>query len=183
MAYNPESEDPFGGSPKSPSLSWKDLPIGSEFTLKVLEPAKLLQGRNYDTNLPDYWDGAHTEPKMSAVINVRVLAGPHSVGEDRSVWAQKPSSLYVAIADAQRLAATRIDAGGTLVLRFAGEKPHEDRKKHAIKQYAAKYVPSLGAPSSPPGHRSSSPPSVSVPPEVEWSQMSKTPPTTSKAGW
>ena len=87
--YTPQSDDPFSGGTKVQSLSWRGLPVGSEFTLTVLEPAKLLHSRDFETNLPAYWNNDPTQPKMSAVLNVRVVEGPHSVGEERSIWALK----------------------------------------------------------------------------------------------
>lgn len=140
MALPYDSTDPFANT-KTPSLSWKGLPIGSVFTLQVLEPAKLLHSRDFETNEPAYWDGNPPQPKMSAVINVRVLAGPHSVGEERSVWAQKPSNMFAAIASAQKAAGAQIAPGGTLSLRFAGETPHENKRYNPIKSYDAKYEP------------------------------------------
>jgi hypothetical protein len=142
MATTPyAANDPFSGGVRIPSLSWKALPIGSTFTLQVLEGAKLLQSRNFETNEPAYWDDEKQNPVMSAVVNVRVLTGPHSVGEDRSIWAQKPSDLFAAIAAAQQAAGTQIAPGGTLHLRFIGETPHKDKRYSPIKNYAAKYDP------------------------------------------
>lgn len=139
-------DDPFEGGIKVPSLSWRDLPVGSTFVLDVLEPAKLLQSRDFDTSEPAFWDPpTNSQPKMSAVVNTRVRSGPHSVGEDRSVWAAKPSSLFVAIANAQREAGQKIQPGGVLRLRFSGEKPHENKRFNAIKQYEAKYEPPAGS--------------------------------------
>jgi hypothetical protein len=139
MAYVPQHDDPFSGGEKIPSLSWKDLPVGSMFVCEVLEPAKSLQSTNFETQLPDFWDAEKTRPKMAAVVNVRVLSGPHSVGEDRSIWAQIPSNLFIAIKEAQQVAGTRIAAGGILHLKFIGTKLHENKRYSPIKQYAAKY--------------------------------------------
>ena len=75
MAYVPANDDPFLGGEKVPSLSWRNLPHGSTFTLEVLEPAKKLQSRDYDTGKPDFWDEERTQPVWSAVINVLVKAG------------------------------------------------------------------------------------------------------------
>ena len=132
--------DPFSGGIKIPSLSWKGLPIGTVFTCEVLEPAKLLQSRNFESGEPDYWDEAKTQPVMSAVVNVLVTSGPHSVGEQRSIWAQKPSNLFVAIAEAQKTAGALLAPGGTLALRFDGEVPHTNPRYSPIKQYKAKYT-------------------------------------------
>jgi hypothetical protein len=145
MAYRPAPDDPFGYE-KVPSLSWKDLPVGSTFSLEVLEPAKALQSTNFETQQPDYWDAEHTRPKMAAVINVRVVAGPHSVGEVRSIWAQIPSNLFVAIKNAQKAADAPLAPGGLLHLRFAGTVVHENKRYSPIKQYEAKYTPPAAAP-------------------------------------
>lgn len=140
MAYNPQY-DPFEGNEKVPSLSWRDLPPNSTFTLEVLEPAKKLQSTNFDTGKPDFWDEDKTQPKWAAVINVLVLEGPHSVGEQRSIWAQIPSNMFITIKEAQKAADAKIDTGGVLHLKFTGTIPHKDKKMNPIKQYVAKYVP------------------------------------------
>lgn len=139
MAYLPQPDDPFAGGEKVPSLSWKDLPVGSIFTLEVLEPAKSLQSTNFESGQPDYWDEDKTRPKMAAVLNVKVLAGPHSVGEKRSIWAQIPSNLFIALKEAQSKAEARFAPGGLLEIRFAGTKPHENKRYSPIKQYEAQY--------------------------------------------
>lgn len=141
MAYVPDASDPFALGKKMPSLSWRGLPIGSTFTLRVLEPAKLLQSNDFTTQKPKFWEDDPSRPVMSAVINVTVLAGPHSVGEERSIWAQRPSDLFAAIAQAQVDAQARITTGGTLHLKLVGETKHPDPRMNPIKNYAAKYEP------------------------------------------
>ena len=59
----------------------------------------------------------------------------------RSIWAQIPSDLFIALKDAQKTAGAALLPGGTLHLRLKGETPHKDAKKHPIKNYEAKYVP------------------------------------------
>ncbi len=140
MAMNYDShEDPFSGGVKTPALSWKDLPIGSTFTLRITEPPTLVHSRNYDDGTPAYWDTGKTQPKMCAVITAKVLTGPHSVGELRGVWAKKPSSLFAAIAAAQAESGERLAVGGILKLKFAGETKHENKRFNAIKNYKATY--------------------------------------------
>ena len=36
MAYVPANDDPFSGGEKIPSLSWRNLPHGSTFTLQII---------------------------------------------------------------------------------------------------------------------------------------------------
>ncbi|HEX6827106.1 MAG TPA: hypothetical protein VF077_12385 [Nitrospiraceae bacterium] len=133
--------DPFEGGERLPSLSWKNLPVHSTFRLTVLERAKALQSVDFESQKPAFWDEEKTNPKMCAVLNVRVEEGPHSVGELRSIWAQIPSNLFVALRDAQKAAGAKFDEHGTLHLRFVGEQPHEKKGYNPIKQYAAKYTP------------------------------------------
>jgi hypothetical protein len=150
MPYYPDMNDPFYGGEKTPSLSWKDVPVGTVFVCEIQEPAKLLQSRDFTTNEPAYWDDAKQNPVMSAVLNVQVMAGPHSVGEARSIWAQVPSNLFVALKEAQKTAGAPFAPGGLLRLEFTGEKPHEKKGFNPIKQYSAKYKPPVEQPGADP---------------------------------
>lgn len=141
MPYQPDATDPFSGGEKIPSLSWNQLPVGSTFTCEILEPAKLLQSSEFGTNSLKFWDGEKTRPIMCAVLNVKVLNGPHSRGENRSIWAQIPSNLFVVLKEAQQAAECKFLPGGLLHVRFIGEQPHEKKGFNPIKQYQAKYEP------------------------------------------
>jgi hypothetical protein len=141
MAYHPDSDDPFAGGEKLPSLSWKGLPIGTTFTVEIVEEAKALQSRDFETGELAFWDAEHTRPKMAAVLNVLVTDGPHSVGEQRSIWASIPSDLFFALKEAQKQADAKFTKGGKLQVRFHGETPHENKRYNPIKNYKAKYTP------------------------------------------
>jgi hypothetical protein len=141
MAYRPELDDPFYGGEKIPSLSWRNLPHGSTFRLEILEEARLLQSRDFETQELAWWDKEKTRPILSAVVNVQVLDGPHSVGEKRSIWAQKPSNMFMALLEAQKTVGQKFLPGGLLQLKFTGEEKHKDPRMNPIKQYAAKYTP------------------------------------------
>jgi hypothetical protein len=149
MPYIPTKDDPFYGGEKIPSLSWKALPVGSTFTVEILDAAKTLQSRDYESGELAYWDEAKTQPKLSAVLNTLVTAGPHSVGEERSIWANIPSNMFVALKNAQKDAGEPFRAGGTLYLRFIGEEPHKNPRMNPIKLYQAKYIPPVVTPSMP----------------------------------
>jgi hypothetical protein len=132
--------DPFEGGERIPSIGWQvsrgvDYPVGTKYRLKLDGPAKLLQSRNYDTNEPDWWDRAETQPKMSAVLAGVVLAGPTGEGEKRSVWANKPSNLFAALKDAQSGEGKKFKEGSVVEIEYLGSVPHEDPKKNPIKQY------------------------------------------------
>lgn len=128
-----EEEDPFAGGDKVPSLSFKDKPEGTVYSGVVTEKPTMVQSRNFDTGEPDHWpDG---KPKMSAVVRVKIG------DEEFSIWAEKPSSMFTAIAEAQREAGARIEVGGTLVVKHDSSEANKDPKKNARKIYKAKYTP------------------------------------------
>jgi hypothetical protein len=150
MPWQPDKDDPFYGGEKVPSLSWRDLPEGSTFTLEIVEPAKSLQSRDFATGELAFWDAEHTRPVMSAVLNVQVLDGPHSPGELRSIWAQIPSNMFIALKEAQKDAQAPFAPGGILQVRYTGSVPHDNPHFNAIKQYVAKYTPPPSASSPDP---------------------------------
>jgi len=129
----PEDIDPFADAESTPSLSFANAPVGTSYKFTVLEPAKLVQSRDYETGEPATWPDGN--PKMSAVLVVEVD------GEKRSIWARKPSSMFSALAKAQADAGARFEAGGAGTVTFASEKPHENKRFNAIKQYSATYQP------------------------------------------
>lgn len=125
--------DPFAGGTSTPALSFKDAPVGTSFTCTVVEAPTLLQSRDFETGNPAFWPDGN--PKMSAVVKVTVN------GEERSIWAAKPSSLFAAIASAQQTAGQQIAPGGTLVVTYTHDKPNENPRLNAAKQYSATYTP------------------------------------------
>lgn len=133
MSYD---ADPFAGAVKVPAVSFKGKTVGATVTMTVSGPAKLVQTRDFETGQPAFWDEAQTQPKMAAVVNGTVD------GEEMALWATKPSAMFTAIAEAQAKAGQRIDAGGTLRIKYTGDKPNaKNPRLNAAKQYAAQYEP------------------------------------------
>lgn len=131
MSHN---EDAFAGGDRTPALSMKGSTPGTSWTVTVTGPAKLVQTKDFDTDEPAFWDEEKTQPKMAAVVpGVCEGAGV-------SVWATKPSSLFTAIATAQREAGTTVAKGGTLVITHTGNEPAKNKKFNDKKLYAAKYT-------------------------------------------
>ena len=131
--------DPFAGGDSVPSLSFKNAPVGTVYTGTVTEAPTLVQSRDYKTGEPAFWpatNGQPGNPKMAVVIKIAL-----DTGEERSVWATKPSAMFAAIKTAQQEAGQKIAVGGTLAIKFTGEKPNADTKKEPQKLYAAKYTP------------------------------------------
>lgn len=129
------SNDPFGDV-STPSVSFKDMPIGTSYTLEVLEAPSLVQSRNYESGQPDFWPDGN--PKMSVVTKVINKA----TGETLSLWAPKPSAMYAALGAAQKAAGgDPIAKGGTITVTFTGEKPSDNPRLNAQKLYSASYTP------------------------------------------
>ena len=136
MTSTAQDVDPFEGGTSVPSLSFKDAPVGTTYTGTITEAASLVQSRDYETGEPAFWDDARTQPKMSAVLRLEVD------GEERSLWAQKPSAMFAALAEAQKAAGSRFEVGGTLAVKYTGDKPNaKNPRLNPAKQYAARYTP------------------------------------------
>jgi hypothetical protein len=150
------TDDPFGME-SIPSLSFRDAPIGTTYTGTILSPIRWVQTRNFETQKPKVWDDGN--PVMAAVIELEVQ------GEKRTVWAVKPSSMFAAIAAAQKEAnAGPLAVGGTLAIRLIGTKPStKGAQLNPAKQYAAKYTPPAATHGDVFGD-APTPPSPSVPP-------------------
>lgn len=131
--------DPFAGGESTPSLSFKDAAIGFTYEGVITSPAELVQGKDFETGEPAVWknkDGS-TSPKYSVVIGVRL-----DNGEERSLWAVKPSAMFAALKDAQTKAGKPFEVGGKIAVRYTGDKPNEKNPRlNAAKQYAVKYEP------------------------------------------
>lgn len=127
--------DPFAGGDTVPSISFKDAPIGTTYTGKVVEAPTMIQARDYETGQPASWPDGN--PKMTVVTKLAL-----TTGEERSLWAPKPSSMFAAIADAQKKTGTLIAVGGTLTVTFSGEKPNATNQRlNPQKLYTVQYVP------------------------------------------
>jgi len=95
----------------------------------------MVQSRDFDTGQPAFFPD--NNPKMSVVTKI-VMA----TGEERGLWAAKPSAMFAAIAEAQKAAGALIAVGGTLTITFTGEKPNATNPRlNAQKLYAVSYVP------------------------------------------
>jgi hypothetical protein len=134
MSQQPQP-DPFATIEAVPSISFKDLPIGTTFTGKVIEAPALVQSRDIDTGQRAFWSDGN--PKMSVVTKLALTNG-----EERALWAKKPSAMFRAIADAQKAAGAQIQVGGTLSVTFTGEQRNPEKPNlNPQKLYTAAYNP------------------------------------------
>lgn len=121
-----DQNDPFAGATKTPSVTFKDLPVGSSQSGTVIEAPKMVQSTNFDTGEPDFWDAARTQPKMSVVTRLKM-----DDGEERSLWAQKPSAMFRAIGNAQQEAGKLLSVGDRITVTFTEEKPNPEKPRLA----------------------------------------------------
>jgi len=127
--------DPFAGGESKASLSFDAAEVGATYSGVVTDPAELVQGKKFGTDLPAVWENKDgtTSPKMSVVIGLKVD------GEDRALWAVKPSAMFAALKDAQIKNGKPFEVGGTLTVRYTGSEPSSQKGMHPKKLYAVKY--------------------------------------------
>lgn len=126
--------DPFATQEKTPSISFKDKPIGTTYTGTVIEAPTTVQARDYDTGEPAFWPDGNKKLTVVTILDVN--------GEHMGLWAPKPSAMFRAIAEAQQTAGAQIQVGGTLTVTFVGEQPVERNPKlNPQKLYKVTYQP------------------------------------------
>lgn len=153
--------DMFGSTESVPSVSFAGAPVGATVTGKVIEAPVLLQSRDFDSGNPAFWPDGN--PKMSVVTKLALTSG-----EERGLWAAKPSAMYNAIGEAQKAAGALIAVGGTLSITFVGTKPAENARLSPQKLYAVTYVaPNAFETPTPDAGGWSTPPQTAPP---AWSQ-------------
>ena len=134
----PQYVDPFAGGTSTPSVSWKDAPIGTVVEGIIIEPPELVQSRDFETSEPAFWPakpGQQPNPKMAVVVKLSID------GDERALWAVKPSALFAAVADSIKKAGASLTVGGTLAIKYTGDKPNANPRLNAAKQYACRYTP------------------------------------------
>ncbi len=125
--------DPFA-STGAPSVSFNNMPVGTSYTGTVLELPAMVQARDFETGNPATWPDGN--PKMTVVTKLSID------GEERSLWAPKPSAMFAAISDAQKAAGAALAIGGTLTVTYTGDKPNATNPRlNPAKQYNAVYQP------------------------------------------
>lgn len=126
------NDDPFASRPKIPSVSWKDAPVNTVLTIEVEKPAETVKYGKWP-------DGNEKNNAVITGVIKRYTHDPSIEGETRSVWAAIPSSLFIAIRDAQRDAGgQRIGAKSILHLKVTGYTPVNGNMR---RDFAGKHEP------------------------------------------
>lgn len=128
-----DTDDPFASDSFGKALSFKSVKEGHSYTGKVVALPTIRQARDFTSGELKFWpDGNKVET---------VVVGLEVDGEKRSVWAQKPSSMYRAISDAQKEAGARIALGDELTITWVRSEPNKKNPKlNDSKIYEAKVV-------------------------------------------
>lgn len=113
---SPDRPDIFG-SESLPAVSWKNAPIGTVQRFLVESHPELVQSRDYETRQPAFWPDGN--PKYSAVLKGKLG------GEERSLWVDKPSAMFAAIGEAQKLVGRPVAPGDTLVITYTHDEPNK----------------------------------------------------------
>lgn len=127
-------DDPFAVRESYPAVSFKDKPVGTRYSMTVVDAPTMVQQRDFETGDKATWDDGN--PKMAVVTGVELN------GERMSLWAPKPSAMFAAIGEAQQAANARVAPGGTLVVEYVGDKPNERNPRlNAARQFRVTYSP------------------------------------------
>jgi hypothetical protein len=150
MSNTTPEQDPFAQQAKRESVSWKTAKVGDVQAGTVLEVPKLVQARDYESGDPVFWDpnnkGRKTttpndQPVKTVVVALAMTEGP-AAGEERSLWAQKPSALFNSFGEATKKLGRPIRVGDKVSVKFSGEQvdpdPERAKKRFPQKLYAVK---------------------------------------------
>ena len=131
---NPQDVDPLDYE-QIPSVSFRDAEIGTFYEGIIVKKPTLLQSRDFESGEPATWSDGN--PKLSVVIHLDIN------GEKRSLWAPKPSAMFVALVAAQKEAGGQpMREGGTLGIKYTGSIPNaKNSKLNPAKQYVCRYSP------------------------------------------
>jgi hypothetical protein len=146
--YGQQSADDFlMGGAKTPSISWRNKPIGHSVTGTIARESKVVQQTDPDDGTPLFWDDARTQPKMQLVVYIdtgEVSDDQETYPDHDGVWALyvKGKSLTDATRDAVRKAKRKgLEVGGRITVTFTGEGEQKKKAFNPPKLYRVEYVP------------------------------------------
>lgn len=134
------------GSVKTPSVSWKDKPIGTVVRGTIARPSRVMQQRDVDTDELLWWDEAKTQPKNQLVVYLDLgIQHPdrEQFPDHEGVWALycKSTSLLKAISGAVRATGSKgLEVGGTLTVTYVGDGEKKKKAYNAPRLFTAGYV-------------------------------------------
>jgi hypothetical protein len=144
-----ESAGWFSGGIKTPSISWRNKPIGTTVTGKIARASKIVQQRDVDTGDLLWWDEQKTQPRKQLVVYLNTGVIDPEIEDHDGTWA-----LYVkgkSMTDALNRAvvveakAKALAIGGTLTVKFIGEGTPTKKAFNPPKFYELHYEPPADA--------------------------------------
>ena len=146
--YNEALPDPNDllGSKSVPSLSFKDVEVGTKFE-GVITDLRTVQVRNYDDpNKLEYWDDG--KPKLQIEVTLATEYIDSSLDEDDGtrrvyLFGQK---LQAAKAEMKAKGIDKLEKGFKFAIEFVGTKPSSNKRYNDVKLYAIEVTPGKSNP-------------------------------------
>jgi hypothetical protein len=146
--YNEALPDPNDllGSKSVPSLSFKDVEVGTKFE-GVITDLRTVQVRNYDDpNKLEYWDDG--KPKLQIEVTLATEYIDTTLDEDDGtrrvyLFGQK---LQAAKAEMKAKGIEKLEKGFKFAIEFVGTKPSSNKRYNDVKLYAIEVTPSKSNP-------------------------------------
>jgi hypothetical protein len=146
--YNEALPDPNDllGSKSVPSLSFKDVEVGTKFE-GVITDLRTVQVRNYDDpNKLEYWDDG--KPKLQIEVTLATEYIDATLDEDDGtrrvyLFGQK---LQAAKAEMKAKGIEKLEKGFKFAIEFVGTKPSSNKRYNDVKLYAIEVTPSKSNP-------------------------------------
>jgi hypothetical protein len=146
--YNEALPDPNDllGSKSVPSLSFKDVEVGTKFE-GVITDLRTVQVRNYDDpNKLEYWDDG--KPKLQIEVTLATKYIDPSLDEDDGtrrvyLFGQK---LQAAKAEMKAKGIDKLEKGFGFAIEFVGTKPSSNKRYNDVKLYAIEVTASKSNP-------------------------------------
>jgi hypothetical protein len=146
--YNEALPDPNDllGSKSVPSLSFKDVEVGTKFEGTITD-LRTVQVRNYDDpNKLEYWDDG--KPKLQIEVTLATEYIDSSLDEDDGtrrvyLFGQK---LQAAKAEMKAKGIEKLEKGFKFAIEFVGTKPSSNKRYNDVKLYAIEVTPGKSNP-------------------------------------
>jgi hypothetical protein len=135
--------DFLNGGSSAPSISWVGVPEGHTISGTVVRSEVTAQ-RDINTGNVKTWDDGNPMKQLVVTLSNKEWADPENPDGERRLFAKgsrKPESksMLAAISEALKKAGAKLEAGGTLTIKYLGEGEVTKRGFNAPKLYAAKY--------------------------------------------
>lgn len=137
----------LSGGQKTPSVSWRNKPVGTTVSGKVAREPRTMQSLDYDDSTPEFWDPPmNTRPKMQMAIYLdlgTVHPDTETYPDHDGVWAvyvRQSTQFHKELKEAIRKSGAKgIDVGGHLTVTYIGDGEQKNPKFNPPKLYRVEY--------------------------------------------